>query len=350
MSSDPRRPPERWPDGSDGFGSGADRSEEEDDRYDDDAGWPGGDADPSLVAGPLEAPEGFRSGFVALVGRPNVGKSTLVNSVLGRKVSITAEKPQTTRHRVAGVRSASEYQLILLDIPGFQKPIDPLTRRMQDLVDATIEEVDAVLFLLDGSQRIGAGDRYIGRALSAAKTPLVMAVNKVDLLDDDRRRYALEEARSLVPGTEPLPVSALAGNGVAELVDTLAALLPEGPRYFPPGAVTDQPEETLIAEFVREKLIAVTEQEIPHSIAVQVLEMEQRDESDMMYVRAAIYVERDSQRPIVLGRRGESLKRVGTEARRDIEWLLGQRVYLDLVVKVRKHWRKSPRMLDDLGL
>lgn len=285
-----------------------------------------------------------------MVGRPNVGKSTLVNKVLGRKVSITADKPQTTRHRIAGVLTKPEYQLILLDMPGFQKPMDVLTRRMQELVDATISEVDAVLFVLDAGERVGAGDRFIGRVLSGATTPVVVAINKVDLLDGPRRQALVHEAEGLVPEAVVLPVSALDGTGVDSLVAHVAALLPEGPRYFPPDAVTDQPEETLVAEFIREKLIAVTEEEIPHSIAVQVLEMEPREESDLLYIRAAVYVERESQRPIVLGRGGAVIKQVGIEARRDIEWLLGSRVYLDLVVKVRKHWRRSSHMLDDLGL
>jgi GTP-binding protein Era len=343
-------PAERWPDGSDGLAGDDGWPEDEDDWHDDDVEWPDEGAGGASAPGLLDTPPGFRSGFVALVGRPNVGKSTLVNKVLGRKVSITADKPQTTRHRVAGVRSTPGYQLILLDMPGFQKPMDALTRRMQDLVDSTISEVDAVLFVLDGSETIGAGDRYIGRALAGATTPVIAAVNKIDLLDADRREAVLEEARTLVPSAEVVAVSALDGTGLDGLVGRLAELLPEGPRYFPSDVVSDQPEETLIAEFVREKLIAVTEQEIPHSIAAQVLEMEPREESDLMYVRVAIYVERESQRPIVLGRGGALLKRVGTEARHDIEWLLGERVYLDLVVKVRKHWRKSSRMLDDLGL
>jgi GTP-binding protein Era len=235
-------------------------------------------------------------------------------------------------------------------MPGFQKPMDVLTRRMQELVDATISEVDAVLFVLDAGERVGAGDRFIGRVLSGATAPVVLALNKVDLVDGARRQALAREAEALVPEAVVLPVSALDGTGVDSLVAHIAALLPEGPRYFPPDAVTDQPEETLVAEFIREKLIAVTEEEIPHSIAVQVLEMEPREESDLLYIRAAVYVERESQRPIVLGKGGAVIKQVGIEARRDIEWLLGSRVYLDLVVKVRKHWRKSSRMLDDLGL
>src|SRR5680860_1475123 len=276
--------------------------------------------------------------------------STLVNRALGRKVSITADKPQTTRHRIAGVLSRPDFQLILVDMPGFQKPMDVLTRRMQELVDATISEVDTVLVVLDAGERVGAGDRFISRALAGATTPVVVAVNKIDLLDGPQRQALVAEAEGLVPRAAVLPVSALNGTGVDSLVGRLAALLPEGPRYFPTDAVTDQPEETLVAEFIREKLISVTEEEIPHSIAVHVLEMEPREESDLLYIRAAVYVERDSQRPIVLGKGGAVIKQVGIEARRDIEWLLGERVYLDLVVKVRKHWRKSSRMLDGLGL
>ncbi|MHB1344606.1 MAG: GTPase Era [Thermoleophilia bacterium] len=304
----------------------------------------------SSGSAPLTAPPGFRSGFVALVGRPNVGKSTLVNRILGRKVSITADTPQTTRHRVAGVLSASDYQLILLDMPGFQKPRDALTRRMQDLVDATISEVDAVLFVLDGTGRPGRGDTFIARALATATTPVLAVVNKADLLDADDRRRAEADVAGLLPGVETHLLSALDGTGVERLGARVAALLPEGPLYFPRDVVTDQPEEVLIAEFIREKLIAVTAEELPHAIAVQVLEMEMRGEGEPLYIRAAVYVERDSQKPIVLGRGGSVIKQVGTEARRDVEWLLGTHVYLDLVVKVRKHWRKDTRMLDTLGL
>lgn len=326
--------PEIWPDDEAGGGGAASRP----------AGVSGGSG--ALLA----APPGFRSGFVALVGRPNVGKSTLVNRILGRKVSITAATPQTTRHRVAGVRSAPDYQLILLDMPGFQKPRDVLTRRMQELVDATISEVDAVLFVLDGLGRPGPGDRFIARVLAEATTPVLVAVNKIDLLDAGGRRRAVEAVAEILPGVEPHLVSALDGKGVEELVTRLARLLPEGPLYFPPNSMTDQPEQALIAEFIREKLIAITKEELPHAIAVQVLEMEPGEEGEPFYIKAAVYVERDSQKPIVLGRGGSVMKQVGTEARRDIEWLLGTHVYLDLVVKVRKHWRQDARVLDDLGL
>ena len=300
---------------------------------------------------PISAPPpGFRSGLVALIGRPNVGKSTLVNKVLGQKVSIVSDKPQTTRHRVTAVLDAEDYQLIFLDMPGFQKPRDTLTKRMQSLVNTTLAEVDAILFLVPGDQRFGRGDAFIADALRSAGTPVVMAVNKVDLLSDQQADAQLEAARALVGSAEVHLVSALTGRGLDDVVAALSGLLPEGPRYFPPGVVTDQPEEVLVAEFIREQLLAVTEEEVPHSLAVEVLEMEARDDRDIIYIRAAIYVERASQRPILLGVRGERLKVVGTNARREIEWLLGSQVFLELIVKVRKHWRADSRMLDRLGL
>jgi GTP-binding protein Era len=298
----------------------------------------------------LSTPSGFHSGLVALIGRPNVGKSTLVNKVLGRKVSIVSDKPQTTRHRITAVLDGDDHQLVFLDMPGFQKPRDTLTKRMQSLVNTTLAEVDAILFLVPGDQRFGRGDAFIADALRDAGTPVVMAVNKADLLSEQQAVEQLAAARALVGLAEVHLVSALTGQGLDDVVAALSRLLPEGPRYFPPGMVTDQPEEVLVAEFIREQLLAVTEEEVPHSLAVEVLEMEPRDDRDIIYIRAAIYVERASQRPILLGVGGERLKVVGTNARREIEWLLGSQVFLELIVKVRKHWRADSRMLDRLGL
>jgi len=308
---------------------------------------PGADA-PLLAFAP--APPGFRSGFVALIGRPNAGKSTLVNRVLGRKVSIVSDKPQTTRHRVTAVLDAPDYQLVFLDMPGFQKPRDTLTRRMQDLVNTTLSEVDAVVFLLPGDQEFGRGDAFIADALRAVTTPVLVAVNKVDLLSDEQAAAQLEAARTLAGAAPVHLVSALTGRGLDALVAGLSSVLLPGPRYFPPGMVTDQPEQVLIGEFIREQLLAVTQEEVPHSLAVEVLEMEPREDRDLVYIRAAIYVERRSQRPIILGVGGERLKAVGTAARREIEWLVGSQVFLELVVKVRAHWRADTRMLDRLGL
>ncbi|GAB4254964.1 MAG: GTPase Era [Thermoleophilia bacterium] len=292
----------------------------------------------------------FHSGFVALVGRPNVGKSTLVNRVLGQKVSITSSRPQTTRHRIAGVHNGPGFQLVLLDIPGFQKPRDTLTQRMQSLVDETLRDVDAVLFLLNGAETIGRGDRFIAEVLSRVKTPVLAAVNKADLLSPERAAVQLETARALGEFRSVHLVSALDGAGLDGLVAELAALLPEGPEYFPAGVITDQPEELLAAEFIREKVIALTAEEVPHAVAVEVLEFGARPGRGLVDIRAAIYVERESQKPIVLGEAGARIKRIGVEARREIERLLGTQVFLELVVKVRRRWRDNPGLLDNLGL
>jgi len=278
-----------------------------------------------------------------------VGKSSLVNRLLGRKVSIVSSKPQTTRHRVAGVLNFPGHQLVLLDMPGFQKPRDRLTERMQAVVETTLGEVDVILFMLNAAERIGRGDAFIAAQLAAVATPVVVALNKIDLVQSKEANEQLIAAAGLGEWAAIHLVSAVTGEGLPGLLEEVRRLLPEGPRYFPPGVVTDQPEELLIAELVREKVIAVTEEEVPHSIAVQVLEMESRGD-DLVYVRAAIYVERDSQRPIVLGEAGGRIKQIGTEARHDIEALLGSRVFLDLAVKVRKHWRQDPGMLGRLGL
>ncbi|GAB4251503.1 MAG: GTPase Era [Thermoleophilia bacterium] len=299
------------------------------------------------------APPGFRSGYAAVVGRPNVGKSTLVNRMLDHKVSITSDRPQTTRHRISGVLTTDAYQLILLDIPGFQKPRDLLTERMQGRVEETLSEVDVVLFLLAADQAIGRGDSYIGAYLAKTATPVVVALNKVDLADAktlSRRRAEIDRMEGRHSFCEILEISALLNYRVAELRESLASRLPEGPLYFPPGTVTDQPEDLLIAELIREKAIRLTEDEVPHSLAVQVLEAEPRKEGRLLYLRAVIYVERDSQRPILLGEGGARIKQIGTEARQEIETLFGTQVFLDLGVKVRKRWRRDQSMLDRLGL
>jgi GTP-binding protein Era len=293
---------------------------------------------------------GFRSGFVAMVGRPNVGKSTLVNLLVGQKVSITSEKPQTTRHRIAGVLNGAGFQLVLLDMPGFQRPRDQLTQRMQDVVDAALGEVDVVLFLLNGEERVGRGDAFIAAAVNRSATPVIVAINKADVLTAEQQAAQVEAAEALGDLPDPLLISARTGSGVEDLRDRLVALLREGPAYFPTDVVTDQREEVLIAELIREKAIALTEEEVPHSIAVHVLEMEPREDSDLIYVQAAIYVERDSQKPILLGEGGKRIKQIGSEARQEIEALLGTRIYLDLNVRVRKHWRQDPGMLGRLGL
>jgi GTP-binding protein Era len=292
----------------------------------------------------------FRAGFIAVVARPNAGKSTLVNGVVERKVSIVSAKPQTTRHRITGVLTQPSFQLVLVDVPGFQRPLDGLTERMQATVETTLEDVDGALFLVAGDEDVGPGDAFIVRALAERSIPTVAALNKVDLLTKNRVAEQLVALAELGDFIAIHPVSALVGDGLGALVNDLVDLLPAGPMFYPDGVVTDRPEEFLVAELVREKVLACTEHEVPHSVAVQVLEFEPREEKRLTYIRAAIYVERESQRPIILGERGRRLKTIGTEARTEIEHLLGTKVFLDLVVRVRKRWRQDPSMLGRLGV
>ena len=261
-----------------------------------------------------------RSGFVALAGRPNVGKSTLVNAMVGRKVAIVSDKPQTTRRAIRGVVTAPDrYQLVLTDLPGVQRPRDALTRRMQRRVEAELAEADAALFVVNGEQGVGGpGDRFIAAALQGAGVPAVMAVNKVDRLDRPRTVLALQAAAELgLEDAEIFPVSARTGQGVGPLLAYLSALLPEGPFYFPTGEVSDQPEEVLLGELVREQVLKRTRQEVPHSVEVQIEEIEQR--ADLVAVRALLWVEAESQKGIVIGVGGRMIKDIGTAARRELE-------------------------------
>jgi GTPase len=291
-----------------------------------------------------------RSGFVALAGRPNVGKSTLVNSMVGRKVAIVSDKPQTTRRAIRGVVTApGRYQLVLTDLPGVQRPRDALTRRMQQRVESELGESDAALLVLDGQQGVGgAGDRFIADALAGAPVPVVVAVNKLDRLDRPRTVLALQAAADLVPGAEVFPVSARTGRGVGTLVEHLAGLLPEGPFYFPPHEVSDQQEQILLAELVREQVLHRTRQEVPHAVEVQVDEIS--EQGDLVIVHAYVWVETESQKGILIGAGGRMIKAIGTAARRELERALGRRVHLDLTVRVRRSWRRDEALLDRLGI
>jgi GTP-binding protein Era len=291
-----------------------------------------------------------RSGFVALAGRPNVGKSTLVNSMVGHKVAIVSEKPQTTRRAIRGVVTApNRYQLVLTDLPGVQRPRDALTQRMQHRVEAEFAEADAALVVLNGEQGVGPGDRFIADALSSSPVPVVVAVNKVDRLDRPHTVLALQAAADLMPGdAEVFPVSARTGRGVNALVEHLAGLLPEGPFYFPPGEVSDQPEHVLLAELVREQVLRRTRQEVPHAVEVHVDEIHQQE--DLVVVHAFLWVETQSQKGILIGARGRMIKAIGTAARRELERELGMRVHLDLSVRVRRSWRADETLLDRLGI
>jgi GTPase len=286
----------------------------------------------------------MKTGFVAVVGRPNVGKSTLVNALAGGKVAIVSDKPQTTRRRISAVVNGEGYQLVLVDLPGFQRPRDALTERMQRTVDAALEDVDGFLFVLAADERIGAGDRFIAERIYPAGPPVVVALNKVDRLTPAEIATQIEAAAALGDFHSLHPVSALRADGIDALGRDLAELLPEGPAHFEEGDVTDLPLEARIAELVREQALARTREEVPHAITVEV------DELEDGRVRALVYVETESQKGIVVGKGGAVIKAVGSAARPEIERLLGQRVYLELQVKVRPKWRRDERELERLGI
>jgi GTP-binding protein Era len=293
-------------------------------------------------------PEDFHSGFIAVFGRPNVGKSTLVNALVGRKVSIVSDHPQTTRRRITGVVTLETCQLVLLDLPGFQKPFDSLTRRMQTAVDDALGEVDAALVLLNATETFGSGDRYITQAVAEAGRPAVVALNKIDLVDGPRLGARLEEARALSGGAEVLPVSALRGDGLSEVVSRLSAAMPPGPVYFPEGQQSDQPLELLIAELVREQALRLTRDEVPHAIAAEVTSITEREDRPLVEIEANVIVETESQKAIVVGKGGRVVKAIGSGARHEIEAILGVQVFLALRVKVRKHWRRDDRYIERL--
>jgi len=299
-----------------------------------------------------------RSGFAILVGRPNVGKSTLTNALVGQPVAITSSRPQTTRHTIRGVRNVGDDQLILVDTPGIHRPRTLLGRRLNDLVMATMAEVDVVAFCIPADQRVGPGDRFIAERLrDLRRQKLLIVVTKADAVRPELVAERLMEADELARTTglevaEFVPVSALDGANVTELAEILAALMPEGPRLFG-DQLTDQPERVVVAELIREAALERLHDELPHSVAVDIDEMGLRegrsDDDPLMDVYAVLYVERASQKPIVLGRRGQLLKEIGSEARGKIEALLGTRVYLNLHVKVAKDWQNNPAQLRRLG-
>jgi len=291
---------------------------------------------------------GRRSGFVALAGRPNVGKSTLVNGMVGRKVAIVSDKPQTTRRAIRGVATTEDAQVVLVDLPGVQRPRDALTERMQHRVEAEVAESDAALFVISGEEGVGPGDRWIAGVLSASDVPVVLAVNKVDRLDRPRTVQVLSDAAELDVAEEIFPISARTGRGVAELRAHLAGLMPEGDFLFPPDERSDQPLDVMLAELVREQVLKRTFQEVPHAVEVVVDELEDRGE--LTVVRALVWVEAESQKGILIGAGGRMIKSVGTAARRELERELGTRVHLDLSVRVRRGWRADEALLDRLGI
>jgi GTP-binding protein Era len=290
-----------------------------------------------------------RSGFVALAGRPNAGKSTLVNQIVGGKVAIVSDKPQTTRREIRGVATGDDWQLVLVDLPGVQRPRDALTERMQRQVERALADADAALFVLNGEQEIGAGDRFIAEALKRTGVPTVTVLNKVDRLDRARTVRALSDAAGLQVQGELFPISAKSGAGVGPVVEQLVSLVPEGPFMYPPGEWSDQSLELRLAELVREQVLLRTREELPHSVEVEIDEIEEREDG-LLVVRARVWAETESQKGILVGAGGRMVRAVGTAARKEIERLLERRVHLDLNVRVRKGWRRDEGLLDRLGI
>jgi GTPase len=285
-----------------------------------------------------------KSGFVGIAGRPNVGKSTLVNTLCGGKVAIVSDKPQTTRRRIRGIVNGAHSQLVLVDLPGFQRPLDPLTEHMQRTVDESLEDVDAAVLVLDARQRIGGGDRFVAERLFGLGVPVVIVLNKVDRMKPGEIAAQIDAASKLGDFHALHPVSARTGSGVVELRDELIGLLPEGPAYFPTDQRSDLPLNVQVAEIIREKALDLTREEVPHAISVEVEELEEK------VVRAVVYVETESQKGIVVGKGGRMVREIGMRARPELEALLGRRIFLELQVKVKERWRSDERMLEQLGL
>ncbi|MEK6444310.1 GTPase Era [Priestia aryabhattai] len=290
----------------------------------------------------------FKSGFVSIIGRPNVGKSTFLNRVIGQKIAIMSDKPQTTRNKIQGVYTEDQAQIVFIDTPGIHKPKHKLGDFMMKVAQNTLKEVDLILFMINATEGLGRGDEFIIERLKDTKTPVFLVINKIDEIHPDELFSIITNYKDLYPFAEIVPISALQGNNVERLLDQIKQRLPKGPQYYPADQVTDHPERFIITELIREKVLHSTREEIPHSIAVVMDSMQRRD-NGAVYVGATIIVERDSQKGIVIGKQGKMLKEVGRKARADIEALLGSKVFLELWVKVQKDWRNRASHLRDFG-
>ncbi len=290
-----------------------------------------------------------KSGFISIIGRPNVGKSTFLNKVIGQKIAIMSDKPQTTRNKVQGVYTTDDAQMIFIDTPGIHKPKHKLGDFMMKIAQNTLKEVDVILFMVNVEEGLGKGDHFIIEKLKGVKTPVFLILNKIDQVHPDALLPMIQQYNDLFPFAATVPISALEGNNVENLVQLLKDQLPEGPQFYPADQITDHPERFIVSELIREKVLHMTREEIPHSIAVMIDKMEKKQDKDLIDVIATIIVERDSQKGIVIGKQGSMLKEVGKRARVDIENLLGTRVYLELWVKVQKDWRNRSSTLRDFG-
>lgn len=293
--------------------------------------------------------ENYKSGFVAVIGRPNVGKSTLINRIIGQKVAITSDKPQTTRSRIQCILTQDDAQIIFLDTPGIHKPKLKIGEYMLKAAEGTLKEVDAIFFVIDATEKFGGGEKYILERLSTTTKPVILVVNKVDLIEREKILQIISEYSARRDFAAVVPISAVEGTNVDALINEAKKFLPEGVQYYPADMVTDQPERLIIAELIREKILHATQDEVPHAIAVDLEEMTTRD-NGTIFIRATIYVERDSQKGILIGKNGAMLKQVGAAARPEIEMLLGAKTFLDLWVKVKRDWRNSIGALQSFGL
>jgi GTP-binding protein Era len=291
----------------------------------------------------------FRSGFVTLIGRTNVGKSTLMNQLVGEKVAIMSNKPQTTRNKIQSILTRENYQIIFIDTPGIHKPKHKLGQYMVQAAKNTLNEVDLILILVEASKTVGKGDQYVIEQLENINTPVFLVINKIDTVHKEELLEIIDIYKDLYDFDEIIPVSALTGENCDVLLDEISKRLPEGPQYFPPDMITDQPERQLVAELIREKALHLLEEEIPHGIAVGVELMKKRENKDIVDINAVIYCEKDSHKAIIIGKQGAMLKEIGTKARQEIERLLGSKVFLQLWVKVRKNWRDDSFSLRNFG-
>jgi GTPase len=293
--------------------------------------------------------QAYKSGFVSIIGRPNVGKSTFLNQVIGQKIAIMSDKPQTTRNKIQGVYTTNHSQTIFIDTPGIHKPKHKLGDFMMKVAQNTLKEVDLILFMINAEEGYGRGDEFIIERLKQTNTPVFLIINKIDQIHPDQLLPLIEQYKELYPFKEIVPISALQGNNVETLLQQIEKMLPEGPQYYPEDQVTDHPERFIITELIREKVLHLTREEIPHSVAVVMDTLERRENNQAIFVGATIIVERDSQKGIVIGKQGSMLKEVGKRARVDIEALLGSKVFLELWVKVQKDWRNKASQLRDYG-
>lgn len=293
--------------------------------------------------------QGHKSGFISIIGRPNVGKSTFLNRVIGQKIAIMSDKPQTTRNKVQGVLTTNDAQFIFIDTPGIHKPKHKLGDFMMKVAQNTLKEVDVILFMVNAQEGFGRGEEFILEKFQSVRTPIFLVINKIDQVHPDELFKIIESYKEKYDFSEIIPISALEGNNVETLLEQIKKYIPEGPQFYPADQVTDHPERFIVSELIREKALHLTREEIPHSLAVTIDKMERREDKDVVHVMATIIVERDSQKGIVIGKKGKMLKEIGKRARVDIENLLGSQVFLELWVKVQKDWRNKMSQLRDFG-